>query len=518
MNPISRHYHECPHDKPEKERRQSFGSARLVCRLFDELASPFSFVWLEIGLSQKSLDFVEHLSRRPRLAKGVRHLTVWLDYCPGEAATDLQQFKRLKDGKFMGDSYFQSVRYELFPSDDERPGVNDELSQFYNGLLEAWDAFDDTDYNVQPRNHFAYLPCLRRWYADYQKRHREQFQLISQGTFVQRLAASLKRMPCYESLLLLDDGWEYSQSYISNPTVQEPWPDEIREYMRETWNWIMMHQEMEAELVPAKILVDLPVALHNAGISLRKLQIGCFPMNYDYNMLEPRYEDSTIFTSWNDLAAACRGIEEFALTPFPSTERAPVELLDISDNGPPIINAYFTALLSSQRLKRVDFSLFTLGGGNYALSDLNFITRALSTATWPPLQTLHLEHVPFFQADLERLCVALPDTLEKLFLDDVTVNIGIWARALDILRNKYAVQSVQGKCKIQFKYLDGGEFCGDEVTAIEMGRHPLERWPKWKWENGLIATPLVERYVTGHGVRDNPLRGDLERILDEGPC
>jgi hypothetical protein len=76
----------------EEHRQQSIRNARLVCRLFNEFASPLLYVCLELGLDQRSLDFTEHLSTHPQLAKGLRHVSLCLDYWPEEFAADLEGF------------------------------------------------------------------------------------------------------------------------------------------------------------------------------------------------------------------------------------------------------------------------------------------------------------------------------------------------------------------------------------------------------------------------------------------
>ena len=72
---------------------QTIQSARLVCRLFHQLASPLLCPILQVRIDQASLDLVNDISRSPLIAAGVRSIQVVLDYRPKELATDLSRFK-----------------------------------------------------------------------------------------------------------------------------------------------------------------------------------------------------------------------------------------------------------------------------------------------------------------------------------------------------------------------------------------------------------------------------------------
>jgi len=81
------------------DRRQTIQSARQVCQLFNQLASPLLCPILQVQLDQASLDLANDISRNPLIAAGVRGIQAVLDYRPEELATDLSRLKdqRKKD-------------------------------------------------------------------------------------------------------------------------------------------------------------------------------------------------------------------------------------------------------------------------------------------------------------------------------------------------------------------------------------------------------------------------------------
>jgi hypothetical protein len=145
----------------------------------------------------------------------------------------------------------------------------------YEEILEAWDTyFDRTNYNVVPRNLLIYQQCLVDGYDHYRQGHREQRRLLTDDFFIQKLSASLAKTPRYDSLMLTESH-EHLRDYNPGPggkTRDLTW---FRQYIKLPISWERI-EELGAELVLVRILVGLPVALHRAGIKLRKLQLNCF--------------------------------------------------------------------------------------------------------------------------------------------------------------------------------------------------------------------------------------------------
>lgn len=67
-------------------------TARLVCRLFNELASRFLLPKLKLRLDQASLDFAATVARNSLVACGVHHIEIELSYRPKDMADNIKSF------------------------------------------------------------------------------------------------------------------------------------------------------------------------------------------------------------------------------------------------------------------------------------------------------------------------------------------------------------------------------------------------------------------------------------------
>ncbi|KAJ0413302.1 hypothetical protein BJY00DRAFT_319917 [Aspergillus carlsbadensis] len=158
--------------------------------------------------------------------------------------------------------------------------------------------------------------------------------------------------------------------------------------------------------------------------------------------------------------------------------------------------------------------------GSSETDESNSIGRALSRATWSCLKIVRMAYLSLDQQTLERLCASLPDDLEGFVMNTISLEDGVWSTTLDILRDKLSVRLMQQKCKIQFHNLEGGELSEDDVWAVcEPGEETEEFWRKtWMFSDEKeILDQLIEKYVSRAGISENPLRGDIKQILDEGP-
>ncbi|CEL03113.1 hypothetical protein ASPCAL04270 [Aspergillus calidoustus] len=467
----------------ENNRRQSIKAARLVCRLFNEVASPLLHVCLGLGLDQESVDFVEHLSTRPSLAKGLRHVSLWLDYWPRKLALDLRQFAMIHQG------YFQQrcdlLRRLLSTPLNINP-VSKQQLHFYEEVLEAWDAyFDTSNYNVMPRNLFSYQQCLLNGYENYQQRHREQSRLLAEGSFIQKITASLVRMPHFNSLLLSEFN-RLSRDYSPSPGEEWCGIDWLGQYLRVPLRWERI-EELHAELVPVKILVDLPVALHRAGVKLTEL--------------DPTGEGSRNASSWDDLSTSCRELKKFYFAPYePGYIQGSIPLEVLSADTRATINTFVSAILSGQCLQSLHLDLLALDDSGPPRNNSDTFGEALATAQWSCLKRLMLSGLTINQEVLGKMCTALPDNLEQFAMRFINLKSGVWSGALDILRDKLAARCMQQSCEVD---ISGGEIGWQEVWEVNFAwAETHSRWlESWGFiGQKLITDQLFERYVSSAGV------------------
>jgi hypothetical protein len=78
------------------ENRRVIQNLRLVCRAFNELASPLLCPVLQVDVNQKSLDRAVSVSNCPSVASSVGAICVGLHCFPVELASDLARFMEFR--------------------------------------------------------------------------------------------------------------------------------------------------------------------------------------------------------------------------------------------------------------------------------------------------------------------------------------------------------------------------------------------------------------------------------------
>lgn len=251
----------------------SISNLRLTCRRFANVAAEFLLPQVHVTLDQASLDRVDEISRHPTISRGVRIACVNLDYRPGMTFKGLPASSR--------------SRIPLTRESVGHMGPSVAGSGRDNGVTRH-QAIECT--RIAREGRFAYL-----W------GHLEQRQLIETGSFARGLAASLSRMPQFDTLVI-DNQDSYSgpagQYQASVESVGAPF----------TW------QEIEAnyhsgDLEPVSLLCELPVAIHAAGRSLKRFMLRGFPVrSRDIRLLAPAGEGSS-FPAWDDLRDALQSVK-----------------------------------------------------------------------------------------------------------------------------------------------------------------------------------------------------------------
>ena len=137
----------------ERARRATVCNARLVCRLFSELASPLLLPALNISLDCPPLDLAEAVSRNRLVASGVRVVNVVLRYRPDKPAASLKAFTRFaghRPGRVRYQCYHsvaqQDDRYKEGLMPDEQGKV---LTDVIAHIMRAWDHEDGNILSVR---------------------------------------------------------------------------------------------------------------------------------------------------------------------------------------------------------------------------------------------------------------------------------------------------------------------------------------------------------------------------------
>jgi hypothetical protein len=169
---------------------------------------------LWIDLSQESLAKAENLFRSSPAAEAIREVTIGLSYRPAELATDFDGYRRLR----LSDLQVMDDRCDYFPeawnwsTKEERADTNEKWNP---QRAEAYEDASDTCGWI--RHVWEQLPnelegedlewqkILLRGFAEYRRRHEEQLRLLTDGSFVRRVAAMLARQRHPIALTITDE-------------------------------------------------------------------------------------------------------------------------------------------------------------------------------------------------------------------------------------------------------------------------------------------------------------------------
>jgi hypothetical protein len=487
---------------------QTIQSARLVCRLFHQLTSPLLCPVLQVRLDQTSLDLLNDISRSPLIAAGVRSVQVVLDYRPKELAADLSRFKdhRKKDlnkisrkcewheeslylgggGKYMS---------RMHPLREYRKAID-----YYWSICLAWDdCFSPANGNAKYADSLDYQRVLRQCHEEYRQKHEEQLQLITDGSFVNILASSMSQMAHCSSLHFVDKIDRYLDPYMRNPTLLLNNIEELSRFMVTPQDWRTIEElEGGAELVPAKILSELLIAIHKAGTTLREIHVNCFPVTSNCSMVCPDRQDR-LNPAWANLSAACQHLEKFEFGGDSMSER-PVQYNHLLAEEQTFIDKYLGAILSGQSLEVVDLNFWAFGW--YRIGSL------LGATKWSSIKQARISDVSLDQGELEKFCSGLGYRLELISLYSIELLSGSWAGALYILREKVSSRCLEMKCRVEFMGLTGGEFGKERKRDVYTWWDRMDFNPNRSVREEPLIVMRSQKYVSGVEVEENPLKGN----------
>jgi hypothetical protein len=241
--------------------------------------------------------------------------------------------------------------------------------------------------------------------------------------------------------------------------------EELSRFLTTPQGWSTIETlEGGAELVPAKILSELPIAIHKAGTTLRQIHIDYFPVTSACSMVCPDRQDR-LDPAWADLQAACRHLEKFDFQGgFLGEGFRDYRLLLAEEQTS--IGKYLGAMLSGHSIEVVNLNFWSFGWYR--------IGSVLGAMKRPRIREARISNVLLNQDALEEFYSGLGYRLELISLHTVELMRGSWAGALDILREKVSSRCLEKKCAIEFTGLTGGGF-GKEKRHAYTSRDHLNR-------------------------------------------
>ncbi|UPK98555.1 hypothetical protein LCI18_009490 [Fusarium solani-melongenae] len=423
---------------------QTICNLRLTCRRLHDLASPLLFQVVHVELEGKSLRSLEELLSNRHIASGVLGLRVALEYRPAELVADLAKFVKIKDDALVG----------ILESPDRLNGLamcfgrgspafeRASAEQMHNrtAMRRAWDnVIEGRDGNEPDEQVLAYQKILLESHEEYARLHEEQLQLIEKGTFVNTLASLLPKGQQSLSLSIQGTRGEDEDDYIGNYWDVFEDAHGLCDFLTDPHPWVLLdHMDGEVSLPQAKIISELPIALHKAGVSLKYFQLSCLPVRSNFSDICPGLDVSPDAAAWHDLQVACQQLKGFEFVGMGWEYHKKAQMVYIPSEGRAVIEAYLSAVLSGQCLENVevDLSGFGMVDRDSGWTEPCQLTGAFALVNWPCIKYLDIKGTVFTQEKLERLCLGLGPSLGDLFLDMINLWGGSWARTLDILREK----------------------------------------------------------------------------------
>ena len=491
----------------EDEDFKTLQNARLVCRRFCEVTSPLLVPALCAYISSESLSRIDKLTRNPQIAAGVRLVQVVLEYRPRELAQNLSLYKNLRYQQVEEVRNRCEYHTDFITDIEELPNDTRKMLDaiaIYKEIMAAWDDACSDPEDTEGFGHESdegrkFKQLLYQCHEEYRRKHDDQYRLLTDGSFVRTLAAAVSRMTSLRSLAFfdhldrpLDDFFDRSGvTILANDT------ESLRRLLVMPQDWAAI-EEMDPtpELLPAKLLWELPIAIYERGQQLREVAVSALPLKSNFDMLCPHSRDE-IQPAWDRLQAAFRCIQRVNVGSRGNMNCQDIRLQHLPAEKQAYIDKYLTALLSGPCLEVIDIDLYalSLNDGRFpseinAKDGLYRIGSVLASVCCPHLRRLDLSHVSFRQEEFEKFLRGLGDRLEYIALYEVGVLDGGWERPLNVLRERLLSGRSCGECSVKFDSLRGGGFdsvLSDDDSDIS----DVESSP-----GGLLVLN-AEKYVSG---------------------
>ncbi|VUC30543.1 unnamed protein product [Clonostachys rosea] len=432
-------------------------NARLTCWALNVAATPLLFPILHISLEQESLERAKSLCSNPLIYSGIRGVQICLTYRPGETANSLQRYKecRLRELQSIYDTHGQSAEeaYDSrWPYGDQ--GESDALH--FSTLRRAWNAMSNTKHILSDEEKL-YQNLLTESYETYKRQHEAQARLVSEKVFVSTISSLLAGLDHPLSLNIVSYPPRVSRSHFMASQMPLASRSNFLQFMNAPHDW-----DIIAKLTGgpngfnlSKLLVDLPIACHEAGTTPQHLYIDCFPLSgHSIGNGQGGGMD------WERLSAASRSIKTFhfgsVISPRKNTSTR--RFWPTLDQG--FVDKFLGSIVSSPSLDDCSLNLDFFGlrcGGWTKHGVMTFdynIDAAISRICSHKLNILRLAYVSVEEKNLEWLCENLAEEPEALELRNVHFTKGSnWITILDQLSVRLASVISEEKCRVTFSHL-----------------------------------------------------------------
>jgi hypothetical protein len=333
-----------------------------------------------VQLSSRSLRNAEMLLSNPIIARGAQALKINLRYRASGIAANIDHF-HVKASKIVLEARAECEWHTEFASfdnkDDTEEAVKyraylraDEIFRRYSRAWlalkqrqrgESWNALSEEMSTVSADQEF-----FTDAFTAYTDGYHDQRRIVHDGTFVQGLVGLIRKLHIAPFIWFTDaDPFEYQDRYHALNMISDL--DKFCRYLRAPHGWMELEQDakgVEVDLLPARILAELPIACHAAGAPIYGLSIGCFPHKRHFSQLiSDCTDDDAAPYDWKAFATACQDLHEFHFG-MSGMNYTPLRPAGIEPAQQHIIDNYIGGASSGPKLER-----FCINMGTFKVHD-----------------------------------------------------------------------------------------------------------------------------------------------------
>jgi hypothetical protein len=442
------------------------------------------------------------LSKNPLIIKGLQGIQLSLAYRPPELARDIAKYMRNK---------LETLTFEVFPHCQIETESLDKSSTTqqnnprgyrlfecldeYEALSAEWEThIQGQDSSILPQNPGSYQYILRQSFESYKHLHEDQCELLMSGSFVHAIASATAKTQHPIALNVHDHIFWYSDD---NDFSNEDYCTELifdraklSRLLLQPHSWEALEIMPESPVIlPIRILVDLPIAINEAGGCLNSLSLDCFSSAWKKVPMAYPHGDSSE-SLWSQLGAACQQLRVFEFGGWIMNEQCSTRH-NVKSEEKFYVDKYVSVMLTSPRLEcaTIDMACFILEEGNYELQ--TYLPQNTSSS----LQVLALEYSYLSQKDLEALCRLIGPNPSSVQISVTTLLDGSWSNAFEILRSQFKPFSRNRECRVSFYHLAGGEIGAVPMSDSESDDgNESQDGPQGEYEKTISQ---AEQYVLG---------------------
>ncbi|KAH9907290.1 hypothetical protein F4778DRAFT_721279 [Xylariomycetidae sp. FL2044] len=405
--------------------------ARLSCKRLCDTSSYCLLRFVNVEITQTSLDRLSAIAQHPIISKGVTTIRLYLGLYSPVIAESLDSFVR-----------DQKKLWKLL-----RPLGLATLHKQADEILDALDTMADLDTMTDPYTQQTmekYHPMAKRSHNMYHQLYDAQKVLLADNQFIRQLSEAMACLSQIKALYVTDsiDPKETWYSSISCIPFIRSWQSILR---GETDLFPVMPssqddiegQWQEPELSLASLLVDITIAIGRNGDS---------PTSIEYNLtvLGPYTRDISGEDDEN-LRIATRGLERFVMKPI---QEAPIEVIR-SKRDFEAFSHFVKACTHSEAIKELWVDRGVLKGWLPIIKFPDVTASALlNYDAWGGASELYVENVTFTQSELMELINKIICPSQRLILTGISLTTGSsWYEILELLRSRGLVNAaVEAPC------------------------------------------------------------------------